>query len=581
MNTDLLIRKLSDNSTYYIVSNILGFNMGMNNYLVENKDISFYRFRNYTGNDSIIHGDFDRTRNGKYTNGKIIFNNNSSMVANTKIVSMLENAKVSQAMEKDEYIYYCEPNLENLNEFFDKLQKGGDGTILMNKSRMHQFLFPVYVDNANNDTHTNFNMIRNFDIEINFGRNRIKTLEDFKIGYSFEYTYGVPKYVFEKSQLYKANRGFDFFKRDTLGSGTKTRRNVDIVGEKYTDWSRCRTSRGNRAYKYKVTAVKNSDKDTTSIKSFGEYNSYRMHTDMIYGHGIESIHPYYGSDEFISNNLINKEIVFGSNYSYNCVIPTCPTVYVDFIDKDSGIDIDTTKINSIYTDNLKLIGFIRLRMYSWLDIELNAGVLQKYYGDNRVQLRQWVNGKLLTEDYVGRYGEIAELTNTEGFTVKFTFDKRRPHYKYTHNEVTGKSVYMLPTSVFENIINIDKDIDIVYGTDITKGLLYSYVDFDKFTEYSTSSGYGRGLQIDRNNSKNVAEGITSLGGWLFPPLHMADFTGTWNFRDRLAYSYLSGKSDPQGTDSHFYRIGESKYQMTTFSGETVQVMRNKLGNWGN
>ena len=80
MNIDLLIRKLSDNSTYYVISNILGFNMGVNKYLIENKDINFYRFRNYTGNDTSIHEDFDRTRNGKFVNNSILFNNKISIL---------------------------------------------------------------------------------------------------------------------------------------------------------------------------------------------------------------------------------------------------------------------------------------------------------------------------------------------------------------------------------------------------------------------------------------------------------------------------------------------------------------------
>ena len=492
MSIDLLVRKLSDNSTYYIVSNILGFNMGVNKYLIENKDANFYRFRNYTGNSSEIHEDFNRTRNGKYIDSKILFNNNSSIISNTKEVSMLENIKVSQAIESDEYIYYCEPNYENLNAFFDKQQGGANINVPMNSSRMHQFLFPVYVDNSTNDTAGDFNIFRDFDIEINYGRNKIKTLEDFKIGYSFEYTLGTYDYTSMEqvsSPRYIDGRGFNFFKRDDLGSGARVKRNVNIIGEKYSDWSRCRNSRGNRAYKYKITATKYGENhgtvDTTNNPIFGTFYEYRIHTDMIYGHGAESIHPYYSGDEFVANTYEARDFLYGANYSYNSVIPTMPTMYVDFIDvEDNTISVDTTKIHTIYSENLKLVGFIRLRMYSWLDIELNAGVLQKYYGDNKVPLRQWVNYNLKTEDYFGRFNAVSELTNTEGFTVKFTFDKRRPQYKYTRNTAAGKSVYMLPTSVFENIISKDKDLDIIYGTDKTKGLLYTYADFDKFADFS-------------------------------------------------------------------------------------------------
>lgn len=588
MSIDLLIRKLSDNSTYYIVSNILGFNMGVNKYLIENKDANFYRFRNYTGNSTDIHEDFDRTRNGKYTDGKIVFNNNSSIVNNTKEVSMLENTKISQAIESDEYIYYCEPNYENLNEFFDKFQTGENGIQLMNKSRMHQFLFPVYVDNSTNDTATDFNIFRDFDIEINYGRNKIKTLEDFKIGYSFEYTLGTYDYTSGQGvhayNMYMDSRGFDFFKRDALGSGAKIKRNVNIIGEKYSDWSRCRNSRGNRAYKYKVTATKYGDNsaklDTTNSDTFGTLYEYRMHTDMIYGHGAESIHPYYSGDEFVSNTLMRRDFLYGANYSYSSILPTMPTMYVDFISEESDINYDASKIHSSYTDNLKLVGFIRLRMYSWLDIELNAGVLQKYYGDNKVPLRQWSNHVLKTEDYSGRYNAIPELTNTEGFTVKFTFDKRRPQYKYRRNEATAKSVYMLPTSIFENIITKDKDLDIVYGSDKIKGMLYTYVDFDKFVAYTVASGYGRGLQLDRNNTKNVAKGISSLGGWLFPPLHMEDFTGTWDYKGgRLKSSYLSAKPDPNGYVNQLFRINETSRSMAVYSNRIDTRMRDKLGGW--
>ena len=584
MSIDLLIRKLSDNSTYHIVSNILGFNMGINKYLIENKDANFYRFRNYVGNSTDIHEDFDRTRNGKYTSGKIIFNNNSSIVNNTKEVSMLENTKVSQAIESDEYIYYCEPNYENLNKFFDELNTAGDGLTLMNKSRMHQFLFPVYIDNSTNDTATDFNIFRDFDIEINYGRNKIKTLEDFKIGYSFEYTLGTYDYSIQNGTFhqYIDGRGFDFFKRDTLGSGAKVKRNVNIIGEKYSDWTRCRNSRGNRAYKYKITATKYGDNptmsDTTNDNTFGILNEYRVHTDMIYGHGAESVHPYYSGDEFVSNTLMRRDFLYGANYSYNSVLPTMPTIYVDFIGGESGINYDASKIHSSYTDNLKLVGFIRLRMYSWLDIELNAGVLQKYYGDNKVPLRQWINYSMKTEDYFGRFNSIPELTNTEGFTVKFTFDKRRPQYKYRRNEATAKSIYMLPTTVFENIITKDKDLDIVYGSDMTKGVLYTYVDFDKFAYYDTASRYSRGLQLDRKNTKNVVKGISGSGGWLFPPLHMSDFTGTWTYMGgKLKSSYLSAKSDPSGYTDQLFRINETGRSMAVYSNRIDIRMRDKLG----
>ena len=138
---------------------------------------------------------------------------------------------------------------------------------------------------------------------------------------------------------------------------------------------------------------------------------------------------------------------------------------------------------------------------------------------------------------------------------------------------------MLPTSVFENIINENKDISTVYGTDKLKGLLYSYIDFDKFVAYGTSSGWGRGLQLDRNKPNESKEGIESLGGWLFPPLHMADFTGTWNYQGKLAYSFLSGKTDPKGMDSHFNRISESQYSTFTYTNHIMQLMHNKLEGW--
>ena len=61
--------------------------------------------------------------------------------------------------------------------------------------------------------------------------------------------------------------------------------------------------------------------------------------------------------------------------------------------------------------------------------------------------------------------------------------------------------------------------------------------------------------------------------------HMADFTGTWNYQGKLAYSFLSGKTDPKGMDSHFNRISESKYNTFTYANHIMQLMHNKLEGW--
>ena len=70
-------------------------------------------------NSSEIHEDFNRTRNGKYIDSKILFNNNSSIVSNTKEVSMLENIKVSQAIESDEYIEVTPKSLRMRKKILD------------------------------------------------------------------------------------------------------------------------------------------------------------------------------------------------------------------------------------------------------------------------------------------------------------------------------------------------------------------------------------------------------------------------------------------------------------------------------
>ena len=527
---DVFLRKVSDNSTYNIVSNMIGLNLGIGKFIGNTyKDNDYYKFRSYN-NMELQNEMIDREGEAKYFDGSIMYMNKILGKSYKTKISMLENFKVSQTIENDEYTFFCEPNLEGLNDALDKEDTKKPGynpeVIPYNKIRLHKFLFPVYSNSGN--SFSDFTLIRDFEIEVNFGRDRIKTLEDFKIGYSFEsQNHRFAKYKtqsgFELSP--SVGRTFDFFKRENMSLGKMMRVNTTING-KYSEWSRCRTSRGNRAYKFKVTGGRygamysSAQYANSQDENFDGMKNYKMHTDMIYGFGSECVHPMYAPDEF-------EYPLFFSN----ALLPMFPTVYVDFVEKQNAPNFN----DKVY-DDLRLVGFIRLYMISYMDMELNSGVLQKYYGDNKVEMKHVdYNKNRITEPYNGWNSFSSELSNSEGFTVKFIFPKRRPLLQYVRNQYTGSSIYMLPPSVFMSTMNKDSDIDIASNVTKNKGVLYNYVDFDSYrqaTDYAKISENGRVL-------------FSLLGGWLFPPLRTSMISMTTNimYKDYVSNSFFQNSEN--------------------------------------
>lgn len=569
---DVFLRKVSDNSTYNIISNMIGLNLGIGKFIGNTyKDNDYYKFRSYDTRE-LQNEMIDRDGEAKYFDGSIMYTNKILGKSYKTKISMLENFKVSQTIENDEYTFFCEPNLEGLNDALDKEDTRKPGynpaNIPYNKVRIHKFLFPVYC-NADN-RFTDYTLIRDFEIEINFGRDRIKTLEDFKIGYSFEcQNHRFAKYKtqsgFELSP--SVGRTFDFFKRENMSLEKMMRVNTTING-KYSEWSRCRTSRGNRAYKFKVTGGRygkmygSVDYAYSQDENFNAMENYKMHTDMIYGYGSESVNPMYAPDEFVSSFYLPTTVEYPLYFS-NALLPMFPTVYVDFVGKQNLPNLD----DKVY-DDLKIVGFIRLYMISYMDAEINSGVLQKYYGDNKVEMKHVdYNKNRVTEPYNGWNSFSSELSNSEGFTVKFIFPKRRPLLQYVRNEYTASSVYMLPPSIFTSYMNKDSDIDIANGVTKNKGILYNYVDFDSYwqgTDYAKKAFGGKIL-------------FNLLGGWLFPPARTSMISMTTNI---MYKDYITSNSFFQNSGNLASRV---RVNDPFFSGQIRRTDRNaifeKIGYW--
>ena len=539
---DVFLRKMSDNSTYNIISNMIGLNLGIGKFIGGTyKDNDYYKFRSYD-NIELQNEMIDRVGEAKYFDGSIMYTNKILGKSYKTKISMLENFKVSQTIENDEYTFFCEPNLEGLNDALDKEDTRKPGynpaNIPYNKVRLHKFLFPVYCNSENR--FSDYTLIRDFEIEVNFGRDRIKTLEDFKIGYSFESQNH--RFVKQKTQsgyetLSAVGRTFDLFKRENMPLGKMERVNTTING-KYSEWSRCRTSRGNRAYKFKVTGGRYSDMygsvnyAYSQDENFNDMKNYKMHTDMIYGYGSECVHSIYRPDDFVSGFYLPTTVEYPMFIS-NALLPPFPTVYVDFVEKQN-----VPNLNDKVYDDLKLAGFIRLYMVSYMDMEVNSGILQKYYGDNKAEMKYVdYDKRRLSRPYDGWHSFSSELSNSEGFTVKFIFPKRRPILQFVRNAYTASSVYMLPPSVFTSTMNKDSDIDIVNNITKNKGVLYNYVDFDSYAA----------LQQGSNYAKKTPDGkalFSLLGGWLFPPARtsMIYMTTQINYRNYLINSFFQNSA---------------------------------------
>lgn len=511
---DMFVRKLSSNSTYTIVESILGFNLGLiyNNTSeyhrkTEKAGYEFYRFRNYGENykNLSINKYFDDSSVAKYdiVNNKIKFNVERQTRIEpgkyTKIkphdISMIDNFIANSELPYNEYLYKCDLDLSPINN------KG--------MVRYHEYLFPVYVDKfkGSGSYEDIASIIRTFGIEVSFGRDKISKLSDFKLNYVFaneDHNDG-GDIGFEITS-HDNIRGFDFVRWDDI-STHKRNRNVLLESGEHTEYSRVRNSRGNHMYKYRITALKDhATQSTYDTINFGrELSGYFVHADMVYGLQRAMIVPSYSnSDENYRRWLVNMV----GGYSMNNLLPNYPTVYVDFCIQ--RVAFGQKGVEEIFSDNMDMIGFIRVRMYSCNNQEkadLNIGVIQNKYGDGK-------------QNY--STGCTREITNSESFTVKIIIPKRNPLMMYQKNSSNGEQIYMLPPNMF-NCQYVYKNREFPILKNINKSFAYKYMDFSGFY----TANYERGVRWGSSSKNNL---ICAQGGWLFPPLRLAGFSGSmqWN-----------------------------------------------------
>lgn len=514
---DMFVRKLSSNSTYTIVESILGFNLGLiydntSEYhrKTEKAGYEFYRFRNYGENykNLSINKYFDDIFVAKYdiVNNKIKFNvERQTRLEPTKYIkikphdiSMIDNFVANSELPYNEYLYKCDLDLSPINS-------KGNGVV-----RYHEYLFPVYVDKFKGSNYDNADLvsiIRTFGIEVSFGRDKIERLSDFKLNYVFaneERNEGGD--IGAEMTSHENVRGFDFVRWNDI-STHKRNKNVLLESGEHTEYSRVRNSRGNHMYKYRMTTIADDQRQGTwnTLNFSRDLGGYFMHTDMIYGLKRAMIRPLHsGTDENYRQWLVNMV----GGYSMNSILPNYPTVYVDFctqhmISGQNGVE-------EIFSDNMDLLGFIRVRLYSSNNMEradLNIGVMQKKYGEGK-------------QNY--STGCTREITNSESFTVKIIIPKRNPLMMYEGNSTNGEQIYMLPPNIF-NCQHIYKDSESPILKNIDKKFSYKYMDFDGFYGPNRTNGVRWGA----NTKQNL---ICAQGGWLFPPLRLAEFSGDMDMR---------------------------------------------------
>lgn len=531
---DMFVRKLSSNSTYTIVKAILGFDLGMiydnmSEYHRKNEKAGydFYRFRNYGKKyrDLDIHRNFDTSYVAKYD---IVHNRiKLNVERQTKIdagyykkikphdISMLDNFMINSTLPYNEYLYKCSLDLSPINT---------KGMI-----RLHEYLFPVYIDKfkgSNYDDWELANIIKTFGIEVSFGRDKISKLSDFKMKYVFANELENDNVIGARVTAYENNiRGFEFVRWDDVTTH-KRNRNVLLQSGEHTEYSRVRNSRGNHIYKYRMTAMSNNANSETWDTSYFDrrLRGYFMHADMVYGMQRAMIHPQYTTpDENYRKWLV--DMVGG--YSMNSLIPNYPTVYVDFCAQhmahgQKGAD-------EIFADNMHLIGFIRIRLYSSNNAEkadLNVGVIQNNYGEGKRN---------------SSAGCTREITNSESFTVKIIIPKRNPLMLYERNSTNGEQIYMLPPNIFNCQYIYNNSISPILEN-IEAKFSYKFMDSSGF--YS-SNGYQYGTRWKSGSKDNL---ICAQGGWLFPPLRFADFSGSTEWKNLYSMSVF----DDVNSMNHYY-----------------------------
>lgn len=538
---DMFVRKLSSNSTYTIVESILGFDLGLmygntsEHYRkTEKAGYEFYRFRNYGENykNLNINKYFDDSFVAKYdiVNNKIKFNVERQTRLEpgkyTKIkphdISMIDNFISNSELPYNEYLYKCDLDLS--------LCKG-----VKDEVGYHEYLFPVYIDKfrgSNYDINNITSIIRTFGIEVSFGRDKIERLSDFKLNYVFangERNKGDDVGV--EMTARKNIRGFDFVRWNDI-SVHKWNRNVLLESGEHTEYSRVRNSRGNHIYKYRMTAVTNTQKQSTwdTTNFYMRLRGYFMHADMIYGLQRSMIYPQYSMRD---ENHMQWLVHMVGGYSMNSVLPNYPTVYVDFCTQHTMTG--QKGVEEIFSDNMDLLGFIRVRLYSANNEEkadLNIGVIQNKYGEGK---RNYSTGC------------TREITNSESFTVKIIIPKRNPLMMYERNPSNGEQIYMLPPNIFNcQYIYKDSESPILINEDIK--FLYRCKEYNGIDPDSYDRGVRRAYQDEINL-------ICAQGGWLFPPLRLAAFSRSVD----LPYHIPNTKNNVP-TDMYFNRL-PNRYDM--------------------
>ena len=517
---DMFVRKLSSNSTYTIVKAILGFDLGMiynttSEYhrKSEKAGYDFYRFRNYGEGykDSNIHENFDVNYVGKYdiTHNKIKLNvERQTRVEAGKYrkikphnISMIDNFIANSELPYNEYLYKCGLDLSTISE---------KGMI-----RLHEYLFPVYIDKFRGSNYSNWELakiIRTFGIEVSFGRDKIDKLSDFKMKYVFANELSNDNKIGDEITVHENIRGFEFVRWDDIATHRRNK-NVLLEAGEHTEYSRVRNSRGNHIYKYRMTSIGDTTHaHTWDTNYFGrQLRGHFMHADMVYGMQRAMIHPQYSSPDENYNKWLVDML---GGYSMNSLIPNYPTVYVDFCAQN--IASGQKGIDEIFSDNMHLIGFIRIRLYSSNNeskADLNIGVIQKKYGSGGKENKST--------------GCTRELTNSESFTVKIIIPKRTPLMLYERNSTNGEQIYMLPPNIF-NCQYIYKNSVFPILENINNDFVYKTFDTRGFY----SANFGDGVRWDGSKSNLIC----AQGGWLFPPLRFADFSGDvdWNSKYRIS-----------------------------------------------
>ena len=504
-NTDMSYRKFTDNAVYNLASSMIGLPLGYPINTYEKKkpeDLLVRKYSSYKigSRYSFIYNDavctwFPYSLERELTHWSM------------KNLSMLDNFMVNSTIEYSDYMYRCELNL--------------DGTYTL---RLHEFLFPVYID-VSKQHGAAFNtlefprILNGVEMEVSFGRKLPKTLSEFKYNRFFlnERTH-VNQNIDETSGVNNMSiRGFDFYKTDT----------ANFVGE-MTRFSRVRKSRGNHTYKHKITFYNSTDTFAygTLMNKLGSgpLSPSYTHADMIYGCQRAMIASIPERDEDIMRGYSHDEVYAHPHYLMNTTVPNYPTLYVDFVKPQS---IKNQSSLPIFKDDMFCVGFIRLRLWSCPNHEINSGHIQYRY-----------NNGVLSDRH--SHSVVREMTNSEAFTVKFRFQKRRPVAMYTRNTDTAEEVYMLPPQLFGATINSDTNISVLVN-DVAR--LYSYKDMSNLHTGQHSRAWYSGNELV----------FADLGGWLFPPTRLSQFTHAEPSQYMLdEYNYTSRNDYPRFIDTVFH-----------------------------